>query len=1005
MNNLIIALVYGYIETRTDIKIIEDWYFELEKTYSKWQDDQILIIGDINAHIGNDCLGVEGNTSKVNKSGEILRSFVERRELTIINNTDICCGKWTREDPKGGKSILDLAICNQNLIGQITKMSIDEDHKLKLIRRKKKASQYIDVKSDHNSITLEVIIDEENTKNQQTKYWNIKDENGWLNYQQETSKMHMKVKWDDNEDLNIKYKKWTRQVKSLMYKHLQRVTIKEGKILNTKIKTITKRRKAVSREIQNLKQKGILKGIICEYLIKQQETLRNETINEIQKERVEILNRRMKNITTKSNITNEIWRIRKRNYGKASTKLAIKSKEGNIITGMLGIQTRYMEYYEELLQNRENKPEFKEYEELVEQNFQLFNQIRIYDTDPINQKFTRKELDKVIKSMQKEKSTGPDELFNELIIYSGENFRNNLLDMINYFTETEQIPDELYQIYIKSLYKGKGDIGNLENQRGIFLSSSILKLNEKLMLNRAEPCIELKMSRYQAGGRKNHSIQDQVFILRSIIAKHKYFNQKLIIEFIDLRKAFDKMVLKNVMENLWEAGIKGRIWRMIYCINKKASIKIKTSIGITDEFIVGDILKQGSVLAANLAALHTDSVSKRFENTGLGVRYGQEFIPLLLYQDDIVKFDNTIENMQKSNTILEIFQNENRMQYHPSKSVLMTNKPNTNNIKLNNIDVPIIEECKYLGDYINMDNNLINLINERKNAIAGTIAEIISITTETRQFSLIAAIQYLNGIISPKLLLNAETWFPILQQELDLLEQVYSQSLKRLVHLPFSTPTKGLYCELGIQSVKYQVTTKKLMYLHKIWNKPNDSLVKSILKEQINLPGNTWIKNIKTELESMKEKITITDLEKLTKYQWKKRVHLHVKEKEQQEFASWVISSKKCQHMNSTQIMLKNYIQQLNPRNAKIILETRLGMIDVKTNFPNKHENKICRNCQEQEETMEHFISCLTPEQDKYKLQYWDQIYQMSNLNELKVIAEHIYDLLSNNEYIKYKEI
>ena len=207
MNNLIIALVYGYIETRTDIKIIEDWYFELEKTYSKWQDDQILIIGDINAHIGNDCLGVEGNTSKVNKSGEILRSFVERRELTIINNTDICCGKWTREDPKGGKSILDLAICNQNLIGQITRMSIDEDHKLKLIRRKKKASQYIDVKSDHNSITLEVIIDEENTKNQQTKYWNIKDENGWLNYQQETSKMHMKVKWDDHEDLNIKYKK------------------------------------------------------------------------------------------------------------------------------------------------------------------------------------------------------------------------------------------------------------------------------------------------------------------------------------------------------------------------------------------------------------------------------------------------------------------------------------------------------------------------------------------------------------------------------------------------------------------------------------------------------------------------------------------------------------------------------------------------------------------------------------------------------------------------------
>ena len=64
-----------------------------------------------------------------------------------------------------------------------------------------------------------------------------------------------------------------------------------------------------------------------------------------------------------------------------------------------------------------------------DKNFQSYNQIRIYDTDPINQKFTRKELDKVIKSMQKEKSTGPDELFNELIIYS-ENNKSKMIEIM-----------------------------------------------------------------------------------------------------------------------------------------------------------------------------------------------------------------------------------------------------------------------------------------------------------------------------------------------------------------------------------------------------------------------------------------------------------------------------------------------------------------------------------------------------------------------------------------------
>ena len=1005
INNIVIALVYGYIESRTDMTTIEDWYFELEKSYSKVQDQNVMIIGDMNAHIGNDLQGIEGNDSKINKSGEILRSFTDRRDLIIINNDNKCTGKWTREDPNGGKSILDLVISNNHLMNLIKKVNIDEEHKLKLLRKKKKGPKYIDVKSDHNTITIEISIQKETSYNQKYKLWNIKNENSWVKYHDETSKMFMKVRWEDNKDMNIKYKIWSRQIKSLMYKHLTRITLKGGKIINSKIKTITKRRKAVANEILKLKRKGILQGVVVDYLIKQQEKLRDETISEIQKEKTESLNRRMKKLITKNSISNEIWKIRKRSYGKAEAKLAIKTKEGNLITNIPEIQSRYKEYYGELLQNRKNKPEYQIYEEHIEQNFKLFSQVKCYDEDPINQKFTRKELDLTIKSLQKEKSTGPDEIYNEMLIHAGENLRNNLLDMINFFSEKEQIPEELYEIYIKSIYKGKGDSGNLENQRGIFLSSTILKIKEKMILNRAEPIIETGMSRYQAGGRKNYSIKDQVFIVRSIISKHKYFKQNLIMEFIDLRKAFDKMVLKNVMQNLWEIGVKGRIWRIIYCINKKATIKIKSSLGTTDEFIIGDILKQGSVLAANLAALHTDTVCKRFENTGLGVGYGEEIIPLLLYQDDIVKFDNKIENMQKSNIILEVFQNENRMEYHPSKSVLMTNIKNQEPIKLNNINVPVVEEYKYLGDFINMDNNLMNMINDRKNTINGTVAEIISITSETRQFSIIAAIQYMNGIITPKLLLNAETWHPISQQEINLLEQVYSQSLKRLLHLPFSTPTKGLYNELGIQSVKYQILTKKLMYAHKIWNKSEQTLIKSIIKEQMGIPGDTWVKCIIEELETMKEKPKINQLQKYTKPQWKKIVQQHAKEKEQIEFRNWAQESKKCHHMQNSPIETKQYIYEFNPRTAKIVLEIRLGLIDVKRNFQNKHEDSLCRNCINEEETTEHFIKCLSNEETLSKLQSYDQIYKMNDLKNLKETAELIYEIIANNKFFTYKEI
>ena len=193
--------------------------------------------------------------------------------------------------------------------------------------------------------------------------------------------------------------------------------------------------------------------------------------------------------------------------------------------------------------------------------------------------------------------------------------------------------------------------------------------------------------------------------------------------------------------------------------------------------------------------------------------------------------------MQKSNIILETFQNENKMEYHKLKSVIMSTHTNEKIITLNSVQVPVVNEYKYLGDIIVPDNSLDNLINERKNIINGTTAEIVSISAETRQFSIMAAVQYLNGIITPKLLLNAETWDNITCKEMSQLEQIHSQSIKRLLHLPFSTPTLGLYYELGIWQIESQILQKQLMFVHKIYNKPDDMLVKKSAYTAIETPG------------------------------------------------------------------------------------------------------------------------------------------------------------------------
>ena len=510
-------------------------------------------------------------------------------------------------------------------------MHIDEEHEYKLSRLKKTKENRIEIKSDHNTILLEVGIEKEVIYKEKDKTWNIKNNAAWDRYKKETETIKMNEDWNNNNNINYKYKIWKRQVKSMMYKYLNRITIKDKAYRNEKTKTIKKRRKALNSEIEGLKKKGIIKGIVHKILLTEQQELKKDMDKENNKLRVKSIETRMKKLNTKSSISNEIWKVRQQNINKTTTKLAVKSKEGNLITHESKIKERYQEYYKDLLNSREPKEDYEKYNNLIEENFKLCNNTKSFDNDPVNQEFTMKELEEAIKCMKKEKSPGQDELYNEIIINAGANLKSNILNMMNTFWREEQLPQDLYNLNIKSLYKSKGDTGNLENQRGIFLSSSILKLYEKMIMMRAINKIEEGMSDYQAGGRKDFSIAEPVFILRSTIQKYNYYNQPLILEFLDLRKAFDKMILKNVMQNLWDIGLKGRIWRNIYNINKEATIRIKTALGNTEDFEVGEILKQGSVLASNLAALHTDSISRRFSHTGLGANYGNENIPFLLY--------------------------------------------------------------------------------------------------------------------------------------------------------------------------------------------------------------------------------------------------------------------------------------------------------------------------------------------------------------------------------------
>ena len=92
-----IASLYGKIEvseSRENIKDQFEYIEELIQNIEQSGEDYILI-GDLNAKIGNKENRISGNKEETNRAGKALLSLERKANGIIVNKTEKCKGKWT----------------------------------------------------------------------------------------------------------------------------------------------------------------------------------------------------------------------------------------------------------------------------------------------------------------------------------------------------------------------------------------------------------------------------------------------------------------------------------------------------------------------------------------------------------------------------------------------------------------------------------------------------------------------------------------------------------------------------------------------------------------------------------------------------------------------------------------------------------------------------------------------------------------------------------------------
>ena len=116
----------------------------------------------------------------------------------------------------------------------------------------------------------------------------------------------------------------------------------------------------------------------------------------------------------------------------------------------------------------------------------------------------------------------------------------------------------------------------LKNYRGIFLTSILSKLLEKLIQIRIKDKIANYSSPFQTGSRQNRSTADNKFLIRSRIDHNLCLKKAIHLTLYDFKQCFESLWLKESMLVLWEAGVNNELFTLIYTLNMKSNITVFT---------------------------------------------------------------------------------------------------------------------------------------------------------------------------------------------------------------------------------------------------------------------------------------------------------------------------------------------------------------------------------------------------------------------------------------------
>ena len=359
---------------------------------------------------------------------------------------------------------------------------------------------------------------------------------------------------------------------------------------------------------------------------------------------------------------------------------------------------------------------------------------------------------------------------------------------------------------------------------------------------------------------KKCSCTDHIFTLHSLFEIIRKRKKKLFVAFIDFSQAFDKVWRKGLWYKLLQNNINGKFFNVVTNMYNNIKSCIKLDGHFSPNFVSEMGVRQGENLSPVLFSLFLNDLETHMRSNGaVGVELNEPVdssvwlkLLIMLYADDTVILSDNETDFQNSLNTFNNYCNNWHLKVNINKTKVIifgARKTSQYNFKLGESSLEIISKYHYLG--VTFSNNG-SFLHARKHLVEQTNKAMHFLYTKIDYFDLPLdlVLKLFDHTVLPILTYGSEVFG---FENLEILEKVHTNFLRKITNSRKSTPLHFLYGELGRYPISIVTKSRMISFWNRILLGKSEKYCTKIYKYMLSLPEGSfkWLDKIKEILTSV----------------------------------------------------------------------------------------------------------------------------------------------------------